>query len=223
MSQHRELKDFEIEHLAAELWLAGEDGGASLDDVRNSTRVGDVDTVLERLVERRLARVEGPRVILTPPGREMAEGQVRRHRLAELLFTTVLHVTDDRTVNRTACVMEHILNPEVTDSVCSFLGHPKFCPHGKPIPPGQCCRSFSNSLEPLVQPLNRLAVGESGRIAFIVPKDPERLVKLSSLGVVPGATVRLRQKQPAAVISIGETTLALDQDIADEVYVKHVT
>lgn len=223
MSQHHELEDYEIEHLAAALWLAGEDRGATLDEVRDRTRVSDVDRALERLVAKRLARVEGARVVLTPPGREMAEGQVRRHRLAELLFSTVLHVTDDRTVNRTACVMEHILNPEVTDSVCSFLGHPKFCPHGKPIPPGRCCRSFSNALEPLVQPLNRLGVGESGRIAFIVPKDPERLVKLSGLGVVPGATVRLRQKQPAAVISIGETTLALDQDIADEVYVKRVS
>ena len=119
--------------------------------------------------------------------------------------------------------MEHILSPEVTDSVCSFLGHPKFCPHGKPIPPGHCCRSFSNAVEPLVQPLNRMTVGDTARIAYIVPKDPDRLVKLSNLGVIPGATIRLSQRQPATVITIGETTLALDQDIAEEVYVKRLT
>jgi DtxR family Mn-dependent transcriptional regulator len=223
MSHHRELADYEVEHLAAEVWLASEGQYASIEELRKSTRVADVDQTLERLVERRLARLDGSRVRLTSVGREMAEEQVRQRRLAELLFSTVLDVSEDRLINSTACVMEHVLNPEVTDSVCSFLGHPKFCPHGKPIPPGRCCRSFSNAVEPLVQPLRRLGVGESGRIAYIVPKDPERLVKLSNLGVVPGADVRLTQKQPATVITIGETTLAVDQDIAEEIYVKRLT
>jgi len=35
--------------------------------------------------------------------------------------------------------MEHIIDPEVTASICSFLGHPRKCPHGKPIPSGNCC------------------------------------------------------------------------------------
>jgi DtxR family Mn-dependent transcriptional regulator len=35
--------------------------------------------------------------------------------------------------------MEHIINPEVTNSICSFLGHPKSCPHGRAIPTGDCC------------------------------------------------------------------------------------
>jgi len=147
----------------------------------------------------------------------------RRHRLAELLFSAVLDIKDDRTVNRTACVMEHVLSPDVTDSVCAFLGHPKSCPHGKSIPAGPCCRSFSNAVAPLVQPLDRLAVGDQGRIAYIVPRDAERLVRLSDLGVIPGATIRLRQKRPAIVIGIGETTLALDREIAEELYVKKIS
>jgi DtxR family Mn-dependent transcriptional regulator len=189
----RDLADHDIEHVAAELWQLEEDGPARVDDLRSKMRVDDIDATLEGLVGR------------------------------ELLFSTVLDIQDDHTVHHTACVMEHVLSHEVTDSVCSFLGHPKFCPHGKPIPAGRCCRSFSNNVEPLVQPLHRLAVGESARIAYIVPKDPDRLVRLSNLGIVPGATVRLRQRKPAAVISIGETTLAVDRDIAEEVYVKKVS
>ena len=221
---HRlDLADHDVEHVAAELWNLEEDGRGLVEDLRAKIRVDDIDATLEALVSRRLLGVDGTRASLTPAGRKLAERVVRRHRLAELLFSTVLDVKDDRTVHRTACVMEHVLSHEVTDSVCSFLGHPKFCPHGKPIPAGSCCRSFSNSVEPLVQPLNRLAVGESARIAYIVPKDPERLVRLSNLGIVPGATVRLRQRRPAAVISIGETTLAVDREIAEEVYVKKVS
>jgi len=150
----------------------------------------------------------------------MAESQLRRHRWAEVLLATVLEVADECTLNRTACVMEHILSPSVTDSVCAFLGHPTHCPHGKPIPPGRCCRSFSNAVEPLVQPLDRLGVGEAARIVYMVPRDPERLVRLSGLGVVPGATLRLVQRRPATVFAVGETTIAIDRAIAAEIYVK---
>jgi DtxR family Mn-dependent transcriptional regulator len=31
------------------------------------------------------------------------------------------------------------LSPEATDKICTFLGHPRTCPHGAPIPPGPCC------------------------------------------------------------------------------------
>ncbi len=65
-------------------------------------------------------------------------------------------------------------------------------------------------------------MGSLARVVYIVPKDVDRLRRLSGLGVVPGATVRLQQKSPAAVVRLGETTLALDPEIAGEIYVKKV-
>lgn len=219
---HRELADHDLEHLAVGIWCLDEEGRATVSELRLQARVDGLDEVLGQMAARGLVRTSPTRVELTQAGRSLAERVVRRHRLAELLFSAVLDIRDDRVVNRTACVMEHVLSAEVTDSVCSFLGHPKFCPHGKPIPAGPCCRSFSNAVEPLVQRLDTLAVGNTARIAYIVPRDPERLVRLSNLGIVPGATIRLRQRRPATVISIGETTLAIDRDIADELYVKKI-
>jgi DtxR family transcriptional regulator, Mn-dependent transcriptional regulator len=171
--------------------------------------------------DRGLAALQpGARVSLTEAGRQLAQRQVRRHRLTEILFTTVLEVADDAAVDRTACVIEHVLDAAMTDSVCAFLGHPQRCPHGKAIPAGACCGSFSRPLEPLVQPLARLAPGAAGRIVHIVPREPGRLVRLASLGVVPGARLRLQQTWPAVVIRIGETTLALESDVAGEIFVK---
>jgi DtxR family Mn-dependent transcriptional regulator len=72
------------------------------------------------------------------------------------------------------------------------------------------------------RPLIQLAAGERARIVYIVPDRPERLVRLSNLGVIPGALVTLRRKHPAAVISIGETTLAVDSEIAGSIYVRPV-
>ncbi len=78
-------------------------------------------------------------VEFTPAGRQRAADVIRRHRLAERLFTQTLQVQNEDEIEQQACKFEHILSPEVTDKICSFLGHPESCPHGSPIPAGECC------------------------------------------------------------------------------------
>jgi putative ABC transport system ATP-binding protein len=78
-------------------------------------------------------------VELTPHGRQRAADIIRRHRLAERLFTDSLALDSESEIEQQACKFEHILSPEATDKICSFLGHPRTCPHGAPIPPGPCC------------------------------------------------------------------------------------
>ncbi len=78
-------------------------------------------------------------VELTARGRERAASIIRRHRLAERLFTDSLAMDSESEIERQACKFEHILSPEATDKICTFLGHPRTCPHGAPIPPGPCC------------------------------------------------------------------------------------
>ncbi len=141
----------------------------------------------------------------------------RRRRLAELLLDTVLEGRDGCGGATTA-----ELKAGVEDAVCAFLGHPRHGTRGERIPPGTCCRGRERTLRPLVQPLDQLAAGESARIVYIAPKHPDQLVRLSNLGVVPGAAVRLQQKRPATVIAIGETTLAVDSEITEDIYVKRL-
>jgi putative ABC transport system ATP-binding protein len=78
-------------------------------------------------------------VELTARGRERASSIIRRHRLAERLFTDSLAMDSESEIEQQACKFEHILSPEATDKICTFLGHPRTCPHGAPIPPGECC------------------------------------------------------------------------------------
>ena len=61
---------------------------------------------------------------------------IRAHRLAEKLIHDVLggKFEDE------ACEFEHIASPKLVDSICTMLGHPKECPHGLPIPEGDCCK-----------------------------------------------------------------------------------
>jgi putative ABC transport system ATP-binding protein len=83
-------------------------------------------------------------VELTPHGRERASSIIRRHRLAERLFTDSLAMDSESEIEQQACKFEHILSPEATDKICTFLGHPRTCPHGAPIPPGECCGRTSD-------------------------------------------------------------------------------
>src|SRR5882672_5763697 len=78
-------------------------------------------------------------VELTPRGMKRAGDIIRRHRLAERLFTDSLAMDSETEIEQQACKFEHILSPEATDKICAFLNHPLTCPHGAPIPPGPCC------------------------------------------------------------------------------------
>jgi putative ABC transport system ATP-binding protein len=75
----------------------------------------------------------------TPAGEARARNVIRRHRLAERLFMDVLSIRDEVEIESSACKFEHILSPDVTDRICTLLGHPLECPHGSPIPQGECC------------------------------------------------------------------------------------
>ena len=166
-------------------------------------------------------RLEGPHVLLTEVGERRARDVVRRHRLTERLFKDLLAVSD-ATMELQACELEHILSPEATDSVCTLLGHPPTCPHGKPIPPGACCGTYQRSVRPLVTGLAHFELGATGRIVFIAPKFHDRMDRLAALGVIPGSEIRLHQRSPSYVIEVGETTIALDPEIAGEIFVKPV-
>ena len=78
-------------------------------------------------------------VDFTERGRQRAEEIIRRHRLAERLFTETLHIESEAEIEQQACKFEHILSPKATERICTFLEHPRTCPHGSPIPEGECC------------------------------------------------------------------------------------
>jgi DtxR family Mn-dependent transcriptional regulator len=221
-----------IDELLECIWLM-EERGKDMSDNKTDicTMVVDEDLVEHNLVaEAALCQIvkfdyitiKGNGVSLQKGGRERAKNIIRRKRLAEKLLAEVLSVGPVET-RTTACRIEHVLSPEVTDSVCSFLGHPPTCPHGKPIPPGNCCKKLAHHMRPLVTPMTDLEPGSRARIVFIAPKDHGRMDRLSTLGIVPGTEILLHQKKPAFVIRAGETELALDTDIAGEIYVKRLS
>jgi len=201
------------------LWVLNEEGHQSLNRFRLSSEDDDIDLVTGALKAEGLVVITDDTIQFTDKGRAQAKGLIRRLRLAERLFSDVFEMRDE-TVIDDACKMEHILSEELTDSVCTFLGHPQTCPHGQRIPRGECCKKYKVDIEPVVTRLSEFEVGSKGRITFIVPTKPSRLSKLNSLGIAAGSVIKLLQKNPSYIIQIDETTVAIDPEIAKEIYIK---
>jgi DtxR family transcriptional regulator, Mn-dependent transcriptional regulator len=203
------------------LWTMREKGKNRIEEILEDAPEEEIEDTLAAMDREGWILLREGRVFFQEEGEKRALEVIRRHRLAERLLSEVFEL-DESDFESSACQFEHILSPQVLESVCTFLGHPPVCPHGKSIPPGPCCARFKREVEPLVRPLPDLKLGEEGRIVFITPKGKGRLERLSSLGLIPGSRLRLAQKRPSYVVEVGETTLALDEEIAKEIYVKRV-
>ena len=195
------------------LWMAEEDGQAGLPVTEH--RAGSVHDLLDG------AWIVQDRGIwkLTASGREEAARAIRRHRLGEVLLADVLN-GDQNQVDDQACRLEHVLFDGLDESICTLLEHPRFCPHGKVIPPGDCCREKRARTEAEIAPLIELQPGQMGQVAFIQMGNPGRLEKLMAMGVLPGGSIKLLRASPTFVFESGYSQFAVDEVIASGIYVR---
>ncbi len=195
------------------LWIISEENSVGLDQkAQNNDQYGE-------LIHLGLVKLVDGAPCLTPEGKLEAALAIRRHRLAERLMVDVL-VTEEALIEERACSMEHALFDGVDESICTLLGHPQTCPHGKPIPPGRCCQQMRSTVGRLIAPLNELKAGETGRIAYIQMDSPHRLQKLMAMGVLPGVPLRLLRHSPSFVFEAGYSQFAVDEEIASAIYVR---
>ncbi len=212
-----ELKE-KAEELLETLWVRTE-------EKKDSLSLDDVGVIgkepIKQLLKAGYISLSDGRVVLTSKGQPIARSVVRRHRLAERLLADVLG-TGDRLIHEKACKFEHLLDRGLDGSICSLLGHPKICPHGKPIPPGRCCREERTQAQKVVAPLSQLAQGQKGRVAYIYAPESSKLQKLMAMGILPGAPISLIQSFPSYLFQAGQTQFAVDKEIADAIYIRLV-
>lgn len=206
------------------IWNLYEDGHQNMNitHFRHSSEDDDVEDLILNLKGENFIIISGDTIEFTEKGYSHAQGLIRRLRLAERLLTDVFEMRDDAVITD-ACKMEHILSEELTDSVCTFLGHPQTCPHGYPIPRGECCKKYKIEVEPVVTRLSDFEVGSKGKITFIVPTKSSRLSKLNALGITAGSEIKLLQKNPSYIIQIDETTVAIDPEVGNEIFIRKIS
>ena len=163
--------------------------------------------------------VKEGRVYLRQEGKDEARKTVRRHRLAERLMMDVLNIRGE-TGNDKACQFEHLLTEGVDVKICTMLNHPATCPHGKHIPPGECCDEAKQKGDLGVVPLTELKSNEEGEIAYIQTEDNKKMQKLMAMGVLPGNRIVLIQTFPSYIFRVGFSEFAIDTNMAREIFVR---
>ncbi|MFB0522965.1 MAG: DtxR family transcriptional regulator, partial [Candidatus Bathyarchaeia archaeon] len=156
-------------------------------------------------------------VKLTEKGRKLALNVLRRHRLAERLLTEVLRLEWSR-VHDAACKLEHAIATDIIKPLEKALGHPKTCPHGNPIP-----SESGEIVEEETEPLMKLEPREKGIIVKVSEEKPDVLRHLETLGLVPGTTVEMKERElfrGPIIVKVMESSHALDHDIASIIWVK---
>lgn len=187
--------------------------------VENFLKIFDRN-ILEKLIEKGYVKIKGNGEIhLVGRGKKIAKDIVRRHRLAEVLLTTVFDVEKEASEGF-ACRFEHIIDEELTDKICTFLGHPALCPHGKEIPRGECCLKYTKEVKSIIIPLYELEIGKKAEIVYTLIKDKSLLERFSSLGLQPKRIIELKQKFPSFTIKLGNSLISFDRDVAKSIYVK---
>lgn len=164
-------------------------------------------------------RIKDNIISLTGAGEEEAKSCARRHRLAERLFVDILDIKK-RAAHEPSCKFEHLLHKGLDENVCTLLGHPKTCPHGKPIPEGSCCKHAKKTPGKLIMPLPELEKNKRAKISYIQTQDRLALQKIIAIGALPGTEITLIQKFPSYVFQIGKSRFAVDKELASHIYVR---
>ncbi|MEZ5289368.1 MAG: metal-dependent transcriptional regulator [Vicinamibacterales bacterium] len=197
-----------LESLAGALGLSGRSAADLVD------RLGRLD-----LVEHDEATLR-----LTPEGRREALRVIRIHRLWERYLADETGL-DAREWHAHAERREHGTTPQQAEALAATLGHPRYDPHGDPIP------MPSGELPPhqgLL--LTQLRTDQVAEIVHIEDEPEAVFAQIVALGLVPGMRVRLLDRSPnrlrvqaeteevvlAPVVAANITVLAIETDAEPE-------
>lgn len=206
------------EEIMEAIWCAGENKSYSIDAIQKKCIIDFTEADLAEIEQQGLIISHAGKILFSSKGKPLAETIMRRHRLAEVLVSSILKLKNSA-MEEVACKVEHGLEPEVEEAICTLLGHPEICPDGKPIPKGKCCQKNLTVVDKIVVGLNELTSSESGKITYIKPGSHSNLHQLISLGLQPGVVVTVHRVNPTFCIKFENTELAIDEEIAKNIFV----
>jgi DtxR family Mn-dependent transcriptional regulator len=175
-----------------------------------------VSEMLDRLEADDLIVRTSRQIAMTSKGTSLAEGVVRKHRLAERLLVDIIGLDWDK-AHIEAGRWEHVISDDVEERLVVLLGNPTTCPHGNPIP----------GVEPVGPEQRRLAEAQPGerirleRITESVEHDTASLTYLGDHGLTPGITALVQARAPDGTLTleVGSSTIALGPAMTRRMFV----
>jgi DtxR family Mn-dependent transcriptional regulator len=200
--------------------FALEEEGIPVIQARLAERLGkaapSVSEMLDRLEADGLIVRSSRRIAMTPTGAALAEGVVRKHRLAERLLVDIIGLDWDK-AHLEAGRWEHVISDDVEERLVVLLGNPTTCPHGNPIPGVEAGGPEQTRLAE-AQPGDRVRLE---RITESVEHEAASLSYLGDHGLTPGTTAVIGSRAPDGTLTlvVGDTTIALGPAMTERMFV----
>ncbi len=183
------------------------------------TKAASVTDMLGKLSAKKLIHYKKYQgVTLTDAGKKVAINIIRKHRLWEMFLVEKLNFKWDE-VHEVAEQLEHIQSEKLIKQVDRFLNHPKFDPHGDPIPDAN--GKFSEKKSYL---LSNMKKNDRCIMTGIIDHSNHFLRYLGSIGICPGNEINIKKVQDydaSLFISTSKKkNLFISKDVAKNILVR---
>lgn len=213
----------EENYIKAIFHLQQAEGNVSTNELAASlnTKAASVTDMLKKLTNKYLLEYEPYQgVRLSKEGKKKALSIVRKHRLWEFFLVDKLQFGWDE-VHEVAEELEHIKSKKLVEKLDAYLGHPKFDPHGDPIPD-------SNGVMVAVRQINLVDVkpGTMVELCSVGSQSAELLELLRHKHIGIGTVLQIVRKfdfDQSIEISIkNRSAITISQQLAQALFVKHI-
>lgn len=211
----------EENHLKAIFKLTGRNNRAvSTNSIADElhTKASSVTDMIRKLADKKLVNYQKYQgVTLTKKGRKLAAGVVRKHRLWEVFLVEKLNYKWDE-IHDIAEQLEHITSESLIDRLEHFLGHPKFDPHGDPIPDKE-----GNMDHHKDETISDMKVGETAIVVGVKEHTPDFLQYLEGVKLVLGTRVTLVKRfeyDHSLIIRVDGSDIMVSDQVGQNLLVK---
>ena len=211
----------EENYIKAIYHLQQADGNVTTNEVAAelNTKAASVTDMLKKLKAKKIVNYEKYKGFrLSADGRKIALGIVRRHRLWEYFLVEKLQFGWDE-VHEVAEELEHITSSKLVDKLDAYLGHPKFDPHGDPIPDAAGKMAVQVQVNLIDLPVNKPAA-----VCSVGSQSSELLELLKHKHISIGTELEVKKKfafDNSIEIKIkGHAAFTISQQLAQALFVK---
>jgi DtxR family transcriptional regulator, Mn-dependent transcriptional regulator len=184
-----------------------------------NTTAASVTDMLKRLAEKSFINYEKYKgVTLTTEGERTATALVRKHRIWEVFLCDKLNYSWDE-CHDLAEQLEHIQSADLIDRLDTFLGKPKFDPHGDPIPDHE--GNYATRQQIL---LAEMQVGDNGVMVGVQEHSTAFLQHLDRIGLVLATKVEVVEifefDKSIKIKLNNDTELLISSKVSENVFIK---
>lgn len=190
----------------------------SIAEMLNTTAASVTDMIKKLAVKELIIYEKYKGSKLTQEGAKVATNLIRKHRLWETFLVETLGFSWEE-VHDIAEDLEHINSPKLIDRLDRFLKHPKYDPHGDPIPNAEGKFTLREQIN-----LQKLVKGESGQLIGVNNNDDTFLAYLNELEIGIGTNIEVLEKNNydrSIKVSINKKTpILLTEKVCKNLFLK---